>query len=446
MSHPLRPVTIDYASYELREEAFNRRVSRLIPCKYAGPTHFWREFLQITQEGVNIPDRLATAYITANPRDCLAFGTARQVLAAAAMLTSRHVGQESGPVAAVAERFGLAALLNQPIRTLSGGETVKLALAKVYLASHYTERLTIASPFCWLSHANAPLLEATVDQFRRLERPVEILTLTGEESRQPMPREFEPHTDFSHLAFTLQLDGVRIPLGGVIDSVASEPQYARVRAATTQLISPCLVVGDNGQGKSLLAKTLAKAVDHQGWARIRTARKPDGGRVRLLFQDVITQTMLRSRSALMRSERSFRNDAPNAQSIYESIRSAFLRIGGLDCQAFIDSPISLIRVKLALVAVRLCGHPAALILDEPDWGLPRRMAIAFVLAVIQTADHLEIPVLLVSHKPWWRPMAASLLAVTKTNLTATGSPAGKVRFEISVAAIPHPGGQHGLES
>ena len=67
-----------------------------------------------------------------------------------------------------------------------------------------------------------------------------------------------------------------------------------------------------------------------------------------------------------------------------------------------------------LVAARLCGKPGALILDEPDWGLTWERSIGFVRAVIQTAHASGIPVILISHKPWWPPMAGSVLNVARS--------------------------------
>jgi energy-coupling factor transporter ATP-binding protein EcfA2 len=432
---PLRRFTIEFTSYEAREEAFNRRVSHLIPCKYAGPAHFWKAFLQITQAQINIPKRLETAYITANPRDCLAFGTPHQVLSATGMLISREAGAVATKVAATARKYELEHLLTQPIRTLSGGETVKLALAKVYLAGTdvQTDRLAIASPFCWLSHTNTGLLERTVSHYTQCGLPVEILALEGEQSRNPISGEYDRFLDFRVPVFDLHLEGVRIPLGTVINTVTDEPEFAVVEDALLSLSSPCLLVGDNGQGKSLLAKALAKAIDYEGSAQIRLSNQTGRDKVRLLFQDVLTQTMLRSRTAIIKSVRAWDAGQLEIDAIYQRLQADFLKIAAISSPDAFAGEASLIEVKLALAAVRLCGRPKALILDEPDWGLTRRWAIAFVLALIRTADHLGVPVVLISHKPWWRPLAASLIRVVKKAPRSGEMETGSVRFRIKVA-------------
>jgi ABC-type branched-subunit amino acid transport system ATPase component len=75
---------------------------------------------------------------------------------------------------------------------------------------------------------------------------------------------------------------------------------------------------------------------------------------------------------------------------------------------------SLLEIKALLVAVRLCGRPSALILDEPDWGLSRDSAIALVLAIIKVAHEVSTPILLISHKPWWLNLAKSTINVQRT--------------------------------
>ena len=76
---------------------------------------------------------------------------------------------------------------------------------------------------------------------------------------------------------------------------------------------------------------------------------------------------------------------------------------------------SLFRVKILLTSIRLASQPPAFILDEPDWGLTRDHATAFVLSVIETAHENGIPVILISHKPWWRQIVRSTLHVHKTS-------------------------------
>ena len=83
--------------------------------------------------------------------------------------------------------------------------------------------------------------------------------------------------------------------------------------------------------------------------------------------------------------------------------------------------LSLLEIKVLLTAVRLSDQDAALILDEPDWGLSWSDAVAFVTAVVSAAHARSVPVMLISHKPWWRDLARSVRWVRKETVTTSGS-------------------------
>jgi ABC-type sugar transport system ATPase subunit len=173
------------------------------------------------------------------------------------------------------------------------------------------------------------------------------------------------------------------------------------------LSSPCLFQGDNGQGKSLVAKALAAAIPFRGEAAISGPEGPL--RVRLIFQDVLNQTLMRTGRQLVTWEKT--DDAAKA---YDDLLAHMRRrMPGLDsCPDFFarqgrSDPMRLLEIKLLLAAVRLAEPRTVLILDEPDWGLSRDQAIAFVSAVVHVAHERKIPVILISHKPWWRNLARS---------------------------------------
>ena len=65
--------------FEDRETAFNEAVGCLVPVMYKGPNVFWRNFQSIIKS-TSGPNRELPAFITSNPRDCLAFGSPAQVL------------------------------------------------------------------------------------------------------------------------------------------------------------------------------------------------------------------------------------------------------------------------------------------------------------------------------------------------------------------------------
>jgi energy-coupling factor transporter ATP-binding protein EcfA2 len=408
-----------FNTYEEREDAFRRSVVFKLARRYAGPSIFWQDFSRITHEGITAEENGHVAYIPSNPRDCLAFGTARQVLMAAAMSAESADPDVMTTVLETARGFGLEEQLKQPIRTLSGGETVKLALAKSYVGLSSCSRTIIASPFTWLSGANRPLLETVVAESYRLKKNLSLLILAGEEDLSLIGGNdpfLAPSPDT--VAFSLTLSAVRIPLSLTLNPLVSEVRHATIRDTSLQLSSPCLVVGDNGQGKSLVARTLAGAIAAKGNSAIISDTEKSGPAC-LLFQDVLTQTMLRSFSALSSGITRFNREV--IFRIYEDIRKDFeaasLAFNGGDTVRINDWNANvhvLLDIKAVLVATRLASAPAALILDEPDWGMSRQSAIAFVSAVLAAAHRQNTPVLLISHKPWWQPIARSRVLISRT--------------------------------
>jgi len=424
-----------FTSYEQREQAFRDSVFSLIPRKYSGPRLFWKDFTNVSLEELSAFSKYRLAYITSNPRDGLAFGTPWQVLKAAA-LCARNADRSSDPtVEEVAHEFDLVDFLEQPIRTLSGGETVKLALAKASVASSYSEKLIIASPFSWLSRDNTLYFQRLFDRYRRLDRPVQLLALKGEDSLQPITdAEFPGSTLKDSIDFSLDFEDLRIFLGSSFNPIYARPVHVRVADFKTSAGSPCLIVGENGRGKSLIARILAGAIAFDGRAVLTRTEK--SGPPRLLFQDVITQTLLRSFESIAGSipDANGLKPAELCSQLLTEYRTILGDGGGEDIRGPVTGPVgfrSLLEVKAMLVAVRLCGQPGALILDEPDWGLPRASAVALVAAIVKVAHSFGIPILLISHKPWWHPIASSVIRVDRTPKSNNGK--GTTAFEIRLS-------------
>lgn len=421
-----------FSSYEEREEAFRNSVFSIIPRKYSGPRLFWKDFTSVSLEELSAFAGQRLAYITSNPRDGLAFGTPWQVLKAAAMCARDANQAYTVSVEDVAQEFDIFDLLHQPIRTLSGGETVKLALAKASMASIYTDKLIIASPFSWLSRENTLFFQKLISCYRRSHHPVHLFALEGEDSDQPVTDvEFPDSTLKEPIDFSLCLEGLRIPLSSSLNPIYSKQTHAVAADFKASVQSPCLLVGGNGQGKSLIARVLAGAVSFHGRAIITRAKKI--GPPRLLFQDVITQTLLRSFSSIANATMTTNGLEPAA--LYEKLLTEYRAAYTDENKEDLPQPLAgdtgfreLLEVKAMLIAVRLCGQPGALILDEPDWGLTRAAAVALVAAVVKVAHLCGIPVILISHKPWWRPISKSVIRVDRTPKTTDGT--GTSAFEI----------------
>jgi energy-coupling factor transporter ATP-binding protein EcfA2 len=438
MSATIQLATEYFNNYEQREQAFRDSVFSLIPRKYSGPRLFWKDFTSISLEELAAFTRHRLAYITSNPRDGLAFGTPWQVLKAAA-LCAHYSNQPFSPtVEYVAREFDLLDLLDQPIRTLSGGETVKLALAKTSIASTYTEKLIIASPFSWLSRENTHFFQRLFDRYRGSDHPVQLLALEGEDSDKPVTGTEFPESILKNcIDFSLFFEGLRIPLGSSLNPIYSRQTHARVADFETSAHSPCLIVGENGRGKSLIARILSGAISFDGQAVLTRTEK--SGPPRLLFQDVITQTLLRSFESI--ADSTLCANGLKSDELCMKLLTEYSSVMGDGSEEIIQQPVtgmagfrSLLEVKAMLVAVRLCGQPGALILDEPDWGLTRTSAVALVAAIVKVAHSYGIPIILISHKPWWRPIARSVIRVDRTPKTTDGT--GKSAFEIQLSCKP----------
>ncbi len=401
-----------FATYEQREEAFRRLAGPLIPRRYGGARLLWRDLREASGPGVADALKRPMARITANPRDGLAFGSARQVLAAALMTAGAWEGVRER-IAILADQFRIAGNLGQPIRTLSGGETVKVALAKAAAEQPVVDRLIIASPFAWLSRDNRGCLDTLAETYARTKTPADILILDGEDSGRPAEAAALP----AGPVFELRLAGVRTPLSPSFGVAGAPPATAAVADFAAKLRSPCLLVGANGQGKSLVAKILAGAVTFQGRAELRVEGQRAGAR--LLFQDVLTQTLLRDPGPAESPVAT--GFHPAVQALAASMAQEFESL----CRQIAPESAAgrlpvLGRIKIALAASRLAAGCGALILDEPDWGLRRADAIAFVQAVVAAAHRRQTAVILISHKPWWKGCAGSTVTVNRCGAAPQG--------------------------
>ncbi len=408
-----------FKSFEQREKAFRQNVHALIPRKYAGPRAFWKDFNTITSRQLAILVNQPIAWIPCTPRDCLAFATPWHVLTAARLSAMRTQPREIISIDDIAAQFDLCNQLHQPVRTLSGGETVKAAMAKAYAASSYVHQLVIASPFTWLSAKNHVYFEKMLGQYQLRQLPAILLALEDEDSTHPINSSDPFIPSEAPLEFTFILKKVRIPLSSSLNLLNSDQFYAYVTNFEAKMNSPCLITGDNGQGKSLVARVLSRAIRFQGQADIESGKGRGGAR--LLFQDVMTQVLLRSFQSLACSQ-----DSPDGRDALEchhqivaALMAAFQDVNREPPtlqQPVGDGVHTLLEIKMMLAAVRLCACPSALILDEPDWGLTRAQAVALVSAINNVAHQRGVAVILISHKPWWRPIARGRIAVQKRNL------------------------------
>lgn len=391
-----------FQDYEAREAFFRENVSSLIPASYRGPRLFWHEFSAITAKDVSCQTLRKTACITAFPQDGLAFAAPLQILRAA---VAGQPDAETLEKQAI-ELFRLAPLLNQALRTLSGGEIVRLALAKAWLNAATHQELYVASPYSWLDKHNNGLTDIVARAYLEHNKPVTFLALEGENTGTAPGSGFQPAVMPIHLppvAFSLTAKNLQLKLSQSL-MLGAAPLWAKANDFTFELASPCLILGENGAGKSLLVKTLAKVNGRRGVLEIKSGdnRAP----CRLLQQNTLYQSLLRVSEQF----------APVSSG---PLRAEFHELNALLHQAVMAGSVksvtegSLLDLKLSLSAACLCQNPKLLILDEPEWGLSYTAATAFVYGVCSVAHAHGVPVALVSHKNWWLELARSRLLVTK---------------------------------
>lgn len=409
-----------FSNYEAREAFFQEHVSGLIPASYRGTGRFWREFTAVTPKDVIAYNARKSACITAFPQDSLVFASPSQVLRAAVMGHPRALELEADVIGL----FKLEPLLHQALRTLSGGETVRLALAKAWLNAQTHNRLAVASPYSWLDQNNAALTQTVAAAYLNQNKPVTFLVLDGENTDLEHNEPALPPWDNAaqSVPFAIEAQDLRLKLSQSL-RLGSPPLWAQVGDLALAMTSPCLVLGENGAGKSLFVKALAKVGGYRGKLEVQSAG--NAAPCRLLQQNTLAQSLFRTKDQFAPV-----SSGPLVEE-YRRIRQLLHNA----LSGHLAEPIqegSVLDLKLALTAARLCQHPKLLILDEPEWGLSFTAATGFVYALCALAHARQVPVMIVSHKNWWRRIAQSRLHVTKQ--TAESSPKQHMAFNMRIEA------------
>lgn len=383
-----------FETFEEREAYFKAHVSGLVPETYRGAREFWRQFGAVKTADVIAQSENGIAFIPSFPQDGLAFSSPSQVLRAAAM-GAPDAGELERETA---ELFKISHLLDQALRTLSGGETIRLALAKVYLNARTHRKLSIASPFSWLDRKSMGLINTTADAYLGQDKPAEFLALAGENEVVPLPMSLTA----TGPAFAIRMRNLAIELSQSF-SLGADPLRTVVRDGELNLRSPCIIQGENGAGKSLFSKTLADVVGYRGELAVDSGA--NDGPSRLLHQNTLSQSLFRVGAEF----------APLGEGeVFEEFNSLKSRLqaalaeklGGFDDK-------SILGVKTSLCAARLCGRPKVFILDEPEWGLNHVAASRLVGEICEAAHDKGVPVMIVSHKTWFSDLAASGITVSK---------------------------------
>lgn len=408
-------------TFEKREELFRSSIQAPFPRKYLGASIFWKDLAKSFSNISNQSNQLIT-YISSDPKDCIAYSFVDDLLGATKLLLPNNKRDEL--LSDVIDKYLISQIQGQKIHTLSGGEIVRLALAKSDLLSTIVDEVIISSPLTWLSKSNKSLYDLFVNRYSAQNKRISVFSMQGENDLDTVIFDIDKHVES-----TIIINNLKILLSSEEKFNKVNELWGIVKDTELTITSPCLLTGDNGSGKSLIAKALSNAINYTGDAKLRT--RGYLGKSRLLFQDVIMQTMLRSFDVLANSTKNINSSKLNStyKKLIDSFSMYFLSkkkevpyIGELNSESK-----TLLEYKFLLIAIRLCSQPAAIILDEPDWGLSKDSAVAFVNTVIESAHDEYIPIILISHKEWWNNIAKTHLEVSKKMIYEND-----VKYEFSI--------------
>ena len=327
-----------------------------------------------------------------------------------AMATANKREVTETEVRELAGEFSLEAdLLDRPTTALSGGERMMLSLCKSYAFRHEVEQMCLCSPYFWLDSTNRQLVGDKYSTEMRAK--YNLLLLAGEEDTEASGETIAPTSSPRPLSWFLKVDTPTVEFPGQTFPRLTKPKVLRFHCdeKVLELRSPTLITGENGIGKTTLAKMLARMVVPAD-GQIKVVNNNLSGAARVMLQDTVVQ--LFGQSVNEHLERVFCFDKEfrkEARKIYDALQNDCMRrvassLPGV-CLGDGDVPRSILQCKLVVVVDRLFGRPPLLLLDEPGWCLSRSAARAFLQAVTETAHERQIAVAITSHQAgWWKDL------------------------------------------
>ena len=318
-----------------------------------------------------------------------------------------------------AEQYGLLAEhLDRPIVSLSGGERMLLSVGKLAAIADSTRSSVICSPFFWLDPSNHQYVFKMLKKLESFDFNPNLLLLEGEivggskgsDAGMSAVRNVEWSLRIDDLQVTYPDQSFPRPTVGKSIRFQSDEE-------TISFVSPAIMTGTNGIGKTSLAKILANLmVPSQGSIDlIVLGRRCEA---RIVLQDPLMHLFsLRPTDHLARV---FGHDSTlknTALEMYGKSKSRFMSgirseipdfdIGGTETET------SILQSKLALAVERLVTPSGLLILDEPAWCLSRPVARHFLRVISELAHELGKAVLIISHQhQWWNGIAGSEMSLS----------------------------------
>lgn len=351
------------------------------------------------------------AMILPDPAQGLAFPNAFDVLAPV-MGKSRQSVSRDDVIALLAQYSLPPAILTQPVSTLSGGELLLLNYAKASAQTSFVTGLKACNPVFWLNPVRYHLWNSLCDCYQTAGLTAEALVLKGDvlAGDQTMPEQAAISSLPFHLQISrpvVQFDEIQFPVFHPARTISFFVDGDESFSA----LSPMIITGDNGVGKSLFARLLAGVLNVSA-GRVRTTATSGSRIVRLLFQESISQLFAMNLHEHRRSVfAAFAEGRTRAEELFNDL---LVRVcGDSDYTQPDRRSDTLLAAKIGLISERLAESPALLLLDEPGWGLSRDDACKLVYHTTAVAHSLGTAVAIISHQPQWHAIAAGNLCLSR---------------------------------
>ncbi len=401
------PVVSVFEDFEHLVDQFTDKTGVFFPKLACGGKAFFSGF----SDWMNQSRKVASfAMITPDPVQGLSLPNARQIISSQISSIADNVDDEK--ICELLSRYGLPAeILSQPVSTLSGGELLLLTYAKADTQIEMVSAFFACNPLFWLNSSRHHFWHQLCERYSAAGRPIEALVLSDEDSFSADARQVECCLPPLSLNFDVKELQVTFP---EIKFPVFHPEkqlYYQNNLPEPVIASPFLITGDNGVGKSLLAKILADVIPvSRGCARV--VSQNGSSVVRLLFQESISQLFARLPLEYLADAFSGSRELHNvALEIFASIFKYCTDTD--DFNIFDNSSHNLLAVKTALIAARLAAKPALLLLDEPAWGLSRLHSCRLVYQCCKIAHAQGTAVGIVSHQPSWHRFVAANIHLKK---------------------------------
>ncbi len=413
----------EFPTFSKMVEAYKNRTGAVVPEISKGKTDFFSEFSYWLSNAnkANSPQEI-NAKIFPDPIQGLALPNANEILGSAFRISGKENYSEQD-ITKKLEEYGLRPeMLNQPVMTYSGGELLLLNFARSSIMAKISQCLIACSPVYWLNQVAFPFWEKLVKEFVSNQKTVEVYLLQNEKypGRKPDPMNITLNQAVKKNLWQLS-EGSSLVCFPEVHFPVYFPektlQFKLEAGQAKQLISPTLITGENGIGKSTFVKKLAGIIKGEG-AGVNFTEKAE---TRLVFQSSIKQLFGKSPQEHLCWAFQFDETLKEkAKNLFFKLKNAYL--DKIDK----DELDSIATAKFLLIAERLASDPDFLILDEPGWGFSFENGINFLLTVLNVSNEIKTSIIIISHQ------VAVLRQICKSEIKLHRTEDGFVGVEIEV--------------